>query len=276
MDAGIATEKNIEWLQQEGYKYIVVSRKRNLKMPHSETPVILKEEKNNRVEAVLIRNEKTNELELYCHSQAEKLSSGLCKQGCTKKYDKVLERLGRLKEKNKKISSLYEITVEADAAHTIATQLTWIRNDSSANTKQMGIYCLRTNQQHLDAQAFWDIYTTLTDLESAFRSLKTELGFRPVYHQKETRIDGHLFISVLAYHLLHSIRYQLKAKGIHSSWQTLREILATQCRITSSLKMANGKIVKIRKTTSPNAEQSAIYQALGLAPSPVKTEKTYL
>ena len=296
MDAGIATEKNIEWLQQEGYKYIVVSRKRNLKMPHSETPVILKEEKNNRVEAVLIRNEKTNELELYCHSQAkeaktkvmvskaskrfemelEKLSSGLCKQGCTKKYDKVLERLGRLKEKNKKISSLYEITVEADAAHTIATQLTWVRNDASANTKQMGIYCLRTNQQNLDAQAFWDIYTTLTDLESAFRSLKTELGFRPVYHQKETRIDGHLFISVLAYHLLHSIRYQLKAKGIHSSWQTLREILATQCRITSSLKMENGKIVKIRKTTSPNAEQSAIYQALGLAPSPAKTEKTYL
>lgn len=295
MDAGIATAANIEWLKQEGYRYIVVSRKRNLQMPATEVPVILKEEKNNRVEAVLVRNDKTNELELYCHSQAkeakttvmlskaskryedelEKLAAGLNKNGFTKKYDKVMERLGRLKEKNRKINALYEIRVETDADRTNATKLTWARNEASANTKQAGIYCLRTNQEDLDAHTFWDIYTTLTDLESAFRSLKTELGFRPVYHQKETRIDGHLFISVLAYHLLHSIRYQLKSKGIHASWQTLREILATQCRITSSLKMENGQVVKIRRTSSPNADQMAIYQALGLSTSPAKTEKTY-
>ena len=295
MDAGIATEKNIEWLQQEGYRYIVVSRKRNLQMPNTEVPVILKEEKNNQVEAVLVRNNETNELELYCHSQAkegkttvmlskaskryedelEKLAAGLNKKRGTKKYDKVMERLGRLKEKNRKINALYEITVETDADRTNAIKLTWARNEACVNTKQAGIYCLRTNQEDLDAHTFWDIYTTLTDLESAFRSLKTELGFRPVYHQKESRIDGHLFISVLAYHLLHSIRYQLKNKGIHSSWQTLREILATQCRITSRLKMENGKVVKIRKTSSPNADQMAIYKALGLTASPAKTEKTY-
>ena len=295
MDAGIATEKNIEWLQQEGYHYIVVSRKRKLQMPNIKTSVILKEEKYNRVEAVLVSNEQTNELELYCHSQAkeaktkvmvskaskryeeelEKLASGLNKKGFVKKYAKVMERLGRLKEKNRRINALYNITVEADEGHVNAIRLTWERNEASVNTKQAGIYCLRTNQKGLDAQTFWDIYTTLTDLEAAFRSLKTELGFRPVYHQKEARIDGHLFISVLAYHLLHSIRYQLKAKGIHSSWQTLREILATPCRITSSLKMENGTVVKIRKTSSPNAEQIAIYNALGLASSPAKTEKTY-
>ncbi|MCX7116447.1 MAG: IS1634 family transposase, partial [Legionellales bacterium] len=254
MDAGIATEKNIEWLQQEGYRYIVVSRKRHLQMPDIETPVILKEEKNNRVEAVLVNNKTTNELELYCHSQEkeakttemlskaskryedelEKLAVGLDKKGFTKKYDKVMERLGRLKEKNRKINALYEITVEADAERANAIKLTWVRNEANVSTKKAGIYCLRTNQKNLDAHKFWEIYTTLTDLESAFRSLKTELGFRPVYHQKESRIDGHLFISVLAYHLLHSIRYQLKAKGIHSSWQTLRDILSTQSRITSS------------------------------------------
>ena len=186
-----------------------------------------------------------------------------------------MERLGRLKEKSRKINALYDIIVEADEKRINAIKLTWARNEISVNTKQAGIYCLRTNCKDLDAHAFWDIYTTLTDLEAAFRSLKTELGFRPVYHQKETRIDGHLFISVLAYHLLHSIRYQLKAKGIHSSWQTLREILATQCRITSNLKMEDGNVVKIRKTSSPNAEQMAIYNALGLASSPAKTEKTY-
>jgi hypothetical protein len=97
---------------------------------------------------------------------------------------------------------------------------------------------------------------------------------RPIYHQKEARIDGHLFI--LAYHLLHTIRYQLKAKGIHSSWQTLREILATHSRITSTMKLENGSILKIRKTTSPNADQAAIYQALNIASHPAKTETAYL
>ncbi len=295
MDAGIATEKNIEWLQQEGYCYIVVSRKRNLIMPDTESPVILKEEKNNRVEAVLVSNDKSNELELYCHSQAkeaktkvmvsktskryegelEKLSNGLNKKRCMKKYEKVMERLGRLKEKYSKINSLYEITVETDEERINAIGLTWERNGVSVNTKQAGIYCLRSNQKHLDAHTFWNIYTTLTDLESAFRSLKTELGFRPVYHQKENRIDGHIFISILAYHLLHGIRYQLKAKGIHSSWQTLREVLASQCRITSSMKLENGKVVKIRKTSSANADQMAIYNALGITSYPVKTQKTY-
>ena len=106
-----------------------------------------------------------------------------------------MERLGRLKEKSRKINALYDIIVEADEKRINAIKLTWARNEISVNTKQAGIYCLRTNCKDLDAHAFWDIYTTLTDLEAAFRSLKTELGFRPVYHQKETRIDGHLFIN---------------------------------------------------------------------------------
>jgi transposase len=67
-----------------------------------------------------------------------------------------------------------------------------------------------------------------------FRSLKSELGLRPNYHQKETRIEGHLFITLLAYHLVHTIRTQLKSQGIHDSWETLRRKLENQQRITVS------------------------------------------
>ena len=115
----------------------------------------------------------------------------------------------------------------------------------------------------------------LTELEAAFRSLKSELGFRPVYHHKEKRVDGHLFISIIAYHVLHTIRYQLKAHGINESWKTIRELLSTQCRITSSIHLENGKIVKIRKSSSPNANQLMIYKALGIDAHPLKTEKAY-
>ena len=295
MDAGIATEENIEWLKNNDYRFIVVSRKRNLKMPEAEKQVLLKEEKNNQVKAILVTNDETKELELYCHSQAKegkskemvskscaryedelnKLSQGLHKKRGTKKYEKVLERLGRLKEKFSRVSLLYDIKVTPAEHNNHVVAITWTRNENKVSTKQAGIYCLRTNQKHLNANTLWEIYTTLTDLESAFRSLKSELGMRPIYHQKETRADGHLFISILAYHLLHSIRYQLKAHRIHASWQTLREILSTHCRITTTMKLENGKVVKIRKTVSPNTEQSAIYHALNISTHPAKTEKAF-
>lgn len=295
MDAGIATKENIEWLKNNHYRFIVVSRKRNLTMPDVENRVLLKEEKNNQVEAVLVSNDETNELELYCHSQAKeekskeivsksctryedelnKLSQGLHKKKGTKKYAKIMERIGRLKEKFSRVNQLYDIQVIPDEQNQQAVAITWARNEYKVHNKQAGIYCLRTNQKQLDANTIWGVYTTLTDLESAFRSLKSELGMRPVYHQKEDRVDGHLFISILAYHLLHSIRYQLKAHGIHDSWQTLRETLSTHCRITSTLKLENGKVVKIRKTASPTAEQSAIYHALKINTHPAKTEKAF-
>ena len=295
MDAGFATEKNISWLKDQGYQYIVVSRKKHSDIPENIDKVIVKEDKNNIVQARMIENKETSEWDLYCHSSAKeakskqmisqvsaryeeelkKLSDGLTKKGCTKKYDKVMEKLGRLKEKYKKVNKYYDITILADNDNKLALSITWKQKSDTAMTSRHGMYCLRTNVKNLDEKTFWNIYTMLTDLESAFRSLKSELGMRPVYHQKEDRVDGHIFISILAYHLLHTIRYQLKQKGIHSSWQTLRQVLQTHCRITTTLQLKDNKSVTIRKTCSPDANQAEIYKALGIASHPGKTEKLY-
>lgn len=295
MDAGIATEKNIQWLTEANYHYIVVSRKKNGVMPAEQQKILVKETGGNTVNVALIENTTTNEFELYCHSSAkeekstaminkstlryetelQKLANGLIKKRGTKEYKKIIERLGRLKEKYKKTSYLYEVFVEADKHNEKITAITWKKSDDLAEKKQRGIYCLRTNRKDLDANTFWQTYTMLTDLENAFRSLKSELGLRPIYHQKENRIDGHLFISILAYHLLHTIRYQLKQQGIHGSWQTLRELLSTQCRITSTLKCDDGKTLQLRKTSSPDVNQATIYKALNIASHPGKTEKAY-
>jgi transposase len=295
MDAGIATEANIAWLKAGNYRYIVVSRKRKLVMPTGEKTLIVKEEKNNCVTASLIKNEETEESELYCHSQAkeaksremvskagsrfeielEKLATGLKKKSGAKMYDKILQRVGRLKEKNKRVAHLYDIFITPDEKNKYVLNISWAKKEESFEQKQRGIYCLRTNDTTLDAQTFWDIYTMLTELEAAFRSLKSELGLRPVYHQKEHRIDGHLFISLLAYHLLHTLRYQLKIQGIHDSWSTLREGLDTQCRLTTRFTLQKGRTVQIRKSTSPDAYQSLIYKTLGIASHPGGTEKVY-
>ena len=62
----------------------------------------------------------------------------------------------------------------------------------------------------------------LSQVESAFRCLKSSLGLRPNFHQIEARADAHLFISVLAYHLLHTIEYKLRQCGDHRSWASIR------------------------------------------------------
>ncbi len=92
----------------------------------------------------------------------------------------------------------------------------------------------------------------------------------------EQLLSAHLFISVLAYHLVHTIRYQLKACGINLSWEGLRRQLAGQDRVTIQLKRADGRTLHIRKTTRAESRQQSIDDALGRSDRPGKTEKTII
>ncbi len=136
MDAGIASEANIAWLVKQGYRYLVVSRKRKRAFDE-EQAVTVKETPGQRVRIQRVVNTQTGEVELHCHSQAreqkeqamqdrfserfesalQSLSDGLSKKGTTKGYDKVLERIGRLKEKYSRAAQHYEIRVEHNQAN---------------------------------------------------------------------------------------------------------------------------------------------------------------
>jgi transposase len=238
-----------------------------------------------------VSNAETGEVELYCHSSQrekkeqgiaelfakrfesalEKLAEGLHRKGTVKRYDKVLERLGRLREKYARAAQYYDVTVEHEQS--MATAITWQRIKPIAETFP-GVYCLRTNETDWDESTLWRTYTMLTDLEAVFRSLKSELGLRPVFHRKTDRVSAHLFISVLAYHLVHTIRFQLKGAGIHLSWEGIRRELAGQDRVTVTLKRADGKTIHIRKATRTEPRQQVIYDALGISDRPGRIEKT--
>ena len=109
-----------------------------------------------------------------------------------------------------------------------------------------------------------------------FRSLKSELGLRPVFHHKKDRVSGHLFISVLAYQLVHTLRYQLKANDIHLSWNGIRRELRGQDRITVQLKREDGKTLHVRKTTQAEQRQKNICDALGIPANPGETIQTII
>jgi transposase len=292
LDAGIASEENIAWLVEHGYRYLVVSRKRHREFDPDQASLI-KEEGDLRIQAQRRVNPDTGEVELYCHSSQRekkeqgiaelfakrfeaalaKLAAGLHKKGTVKRYDKVLERLGRLRENYARAAQYYEVSVDHEEVSGKATAIRWQRTKPIEQTLP-GVYCLRTNEDAWDEATLWRTYTMLTDLEAVFRCLKSELGLRPIYHRKTDRVSGHLFISVLAYHLVHTIRFQLKAAGIHLSWEGIRRALAGQDRVTVTLKRADGKTVHIRKATRAEPRQQVIYDALGIGGRPGKTEKT--
>ncbi|NBR99803.1 MAG: hypothetical protein EBT42_05440 [Actinobacteria bacterium] len=197
------------------------------------------------------------------------------KSNATREHEKIAIRIGKLKQQYKSVAHLYEIDLGIDNAKHYARTITWIKDTTKAEQKQAGIYCLSSNRTDLSAVQLWKTYTMLTEIESAFRSLKSELGMRPIYHQKEQRIDGHIFISILAYHVMHAIRYQLKELGINNSWDGLREIMATQIRSTTTLDLENDGIVRIRKTSRATPEQAAIYRALGIDANPCGLVKKF-
>ena len=294
MDAGIASEENILWLQEHGYKYIVVSRKRHMKFDE-ERCVAVKERVNDTVRAMRVERD-DGEVELYCHSQLKEAKEGAMQQRVSSRMEaelkhladglqlprrlknakKVTEKIGRLRQKYSRASRYYDISIDIDEQGKTATALHYKRvtPDSDDPNAHPGVYCLRSNQTQWDEQQLWSTYTMLTDLEAVFRSLKSELGMRPIYHQKTHRVEGHIFITLLAYNLVHQIRCKLKAQGIHDSWDKIRTTMSTQVRVTTSMRDETGKQIHIRKSCRPNADQQKLQRALGLKSLPGKTEKT--
>jgi transposase len=295
MDAGIATEANLAWLTQHGHTYVVVSRKQDRTFDPAQATREVLTAGNATIQLQRVQAPGAKEILLYCHSPAraekdraidtkkatffeaalQNLANGLAKPRATKDPDKIRERIGRAREKYSRAAQHYTIDVTLDEPRKTVTAITWSKtpkpNSAMANP---GVYCLRTTLTEPDDATLWRIYSMLTNLEAVFRSLKTDLGLRPVYHQIERRVEGHLFISILAYCAVHTIRLQLKPHHITDSWETLRNTLSSQVRITATLQRRDGRNVHVRKASRPDPRQHHIQAALKLPPNPGGTTQT--
>ncbi len=292
MDAGIATEANLKWLRAQGLHYVVKSRLRERQFdPALATEVQTAGQATVKLQRVI--DDQGNVL-LYCHSPAReqkdraidaakaagfeavltKLQAGLSKPRGTKDLGKIMERIGRAKQRWSRAAQHYEVEVTKDDTGKQVKTITWSKRIKTGSAAMHpGVYCLRTTLVDLDDATLWHTYTMLTDLESVFRSLKTDLGLRPVFHQVDRRVEGHLFISVLAYHFVHMLRLKLKTQGIDDSWSTLRETLAVQQRVTTTLQRRDGRAVHVRKATRPEPRHQKISAILGIAPNPGGTHR---
>jgi len=111
-------------------------------------------------------------------------------------------------------------------------------------------------------------------VESTFRTLKTDLDLRPIYHQNDDSTQAHLHLGILAYTLVNTIRYQLKREKINSSWTEIVRIANTQKRITTQGYNAAGTLIETRKCSEPSEKLKQIQAALKIKSKPFKREQT--
>lgn len=154
--------------------------------------------------------------------------------------------------------------------------LKWGTIDEKASQEQKleGNYLIKTNRKDLKADEIWNIYMMLTRVEKAFRDLKTNLGLRPNYHQLEERVDGHIFISILAYHLMHTIEYVLRQQGVSSSWPTIKRLVSTHTYSTIQLPIKDKSTINLRRPGLLEGIHEQIYRKLGVEYSNLPIRKT--
>jgi hypothetical protein len=295
IDAGIATQDNLEIIKRKQFKYLAVSRKKSYGddfWQGSQEQEIKLSDKKTRLRVKLVTTKK--ESYLLCHSEAKEakekailerrlkkfeeglngMNKGLKKKRTHKKYDQIIERIGRLKEKYG-VGSLYDIEVKQEKG--VATKIIFNKNpNGKAKEKRVGEYVIRTNRLDLKGEEISKIHRTLTTIEDSFRSMKSELGLRPNYHKRDDTGTAHIFITVIAYHIIAGIIKKLRTNGINYSWRTIRNILSTQVRVTTSFKTEDQTTIHIRTTTTPTLKQSDLYSKLGLVQKPLKQVKIKL
>jgi transposase len=295
LDAGIATKDNIDYLKTKKFHYIVVHRGKG-DFTAADTGQMKMIRQTDEYSLEVVRKEQEGQAMLLCRSSARKgkdfgirnrqeqlfierlqyYHDGLSVPRRTKLYDKVIEMIGRLREKYPRASKLYDVTVVPEGnpgKHVKATAVVWKKREQYDQISKFdGCYVLSTDRVELSDKQIWETYVMLTRVENAFRSMKSSLGLRPNFHQNEERADAHMFISVLAYHILHAIEYRLGKNKDHRLWSTIRDVLSTHQRLTIEYNLKEQDTVQrhhLRLCSNPEPEHKQIYRNLELSEVPL-------
>ncbi len=294
IDAGIATDGNLEELDKKGYKYVSVSKTRIKDYPIDiSKPKIIKhtDRGKNEVELSIFKPDGYNDTWMYVESEAKRkkensmnlklrqrfeedlnsIKTSFSKKGGTKLINRVWERIGRAKQKHNRVSARYKLEVTEEEGKAIG--LTWtITENKIKDDKSKGVYFIRTNYEKTEEGTLWDIYNTIREVESTFRSLKSDLNLRPVHHQNDGRIEAHLYLTMLAYQLVNTIRYMLKKKGMNYDWKNIVRIMSTQ-KIQTIKLSTDKKVIHLRKPSVPIKEVRQIYDAANCEHSQLAVKK---
>jgi transposase len=301
VDRGMAYDDNLKQIRDAGYHYIVASRQgeRNQHFDDYEdasgfVEVIREVSPNNLAQKksrVRIKRKVVgDEVHILCYSDGrekkdrairdkheQRLLADLGKlkarvaQGGLVDEAKIYQAIGRLKERYSRVGRYYQITYDKGAG-----ALDWQLNEDKKKLAELldGGYLLKTDRKDLSDDEVWKTYSLLTRVEAAFRSMKSPLAERPIFHHLKERVQTHIFLCVLAYHLLVAIEKTLRDAGLYTSWGTVREQLATHQVVTVNLPTSDGKVLSIRRATAPEPIHKELYNLLGISADITKPVRT--
>jgi hypothetical protein len=295
MDAGFATEENLKMLREKQYDYVCVSlakMKDYKSLNPGKKPVELIGKQGHKISVRWVEAEGKQDRILYVKSELKKLKEasmeelfckryeeglvaikkGIEKKSGVKKADKVHERLGRLKQKYPSVHRYYKVNTTTRKG--VVKTMEWKK--IADGESEQGVYFVRTTLDGNDEKTLWQIYNTIREIESTFRILKSDLKMRPVFHQKDIYSESHIFGSITAYTIVHSIRYPLKAHGVHLDWSNIVRTMNTQKVITTTMKTKTGAIIRLKKCSEPEADVREICRMLKYKDRPFWQKKSVL
>ena len=302
VDRGMAYAPDLEQIRKRGLHYLVagLQSERNewldelekeddweqvIRTPSPRNPF----QKKTRVEVK--RRQKGDEVNILCRSEGRqdkdrairethegKLLADLRKlqervaKGRLKKQEKIHQAIGRIKERYPRVARYHRIEYDSERKSLSSYEET---EKKAIAEKLDGSYVLKTDRKDLTADEIWRTYILLTRVEDAFRDMKSPLMERPIFHHLENRTQTHIFLCVLAYHLLAAIEHRFLQQGVHTSWWTLRQELSTHQVVTVVLPTTDGRVLRIRKATVPEPPHREIYATLAIPMEVMKPVKTW-
>jgi len=226
-DRGIVSEENLEMLRKKEMQYLVGTRRGELKRYEEKLLDDNWQKVRKDVEVKLVQADKEEETFVLCRSGKRGEKEKAMRVGASKKLECGLLKLavrietGKIKDRNKmerKIGALLGRYASVSDLYTVEikdNKLFWCidKNKIEWCKAREGAYLIRTNIKETDPVKMWEKYIQLTEAEAAFRTLKSELVIRPIWHQKEKRVQAHIMVAFMGYALWVTLKRLLKDAG---------------------------------------------------------------
>ena len=281
-DRGIVSEQNLRALRRRGAQYLVGTPRSKLKEFERELVGEDWETVRPEVEVKLVaipggeetyvlcrtaaRREKEQAIRSRFSQKMEQALSGLARRietGQLKDRFKMERKLGAIQARHPQVADLYEMAIEETGE---GVRLNWGYVGKRKDWQQLreGAYLLRTNLQAETGGQLWSKYIQLTEVEASFRALKSELSIRPIHHQKKSRVKAHVLVAFLGYALWVTLKHLLKAQGSDLSPSKGLTLLSTIQSADVVLPTTDGREIRLRRVTRPEAEQQRLLDQLRL------------
>jgi len=284
-DRGVVSEENLEYLTDRGAQYIVGTPKSMLKKFEAE----LSEKEWDEVEAgvevklakypgrdeekiILCRSARRMEKEkAILNRQKERLEGEILKvqrairSGRLTDVEKAATRIGRWSGRYSRAEKLFDIQFIKNESGELTDMIYKYKSDRLEwAEKSQGKYLLRTNIAEDNPKKVWKIYMQLTQAENAFRMSKSDLGLRPVYHQKEHRVQAHIFICFLALSMWKSLEMWMDTSGLGKSPKKLFEELKEIRSVDVLVPVKDRSTLRLRVVAKPDKHVQILLDRMGI------------